>query len=132
MRLFHDQHDQRGDDGEGADEDDHRQQDEHADFFELQRSEEIGVHVHPCPGRVLKQDLSTLLAASPEAFDCLVWIAKDSSHDEQVTVEQDVVGSIESGERAQSYEKPIQARARIVPRPPDAGRFALSDFQLTE
>ena len=27
------------------------------------------------PGRVLKQDLSTLLAASPEAFDCLVWIA---------------------------------------------------------
>ena len=67
------------------------------------------------PGRVLKQDLSTLLAASPEAFDCLVWIAKDSSHDEQVTVEQDVVGSIESGERAQSYEKPIQARARIVP-----------------
>lgn len=67
------------------------------------------------PGRVLKQDLSTPLAASPEAFDCLVWIAKDSSHDEQVTVEQDVVGSIESGERAQSYEKPIQARARIVP-----------------
>ena len=67
------------------------------------------------PGRVLKQDLSTLLEASPEAFDCLVWIAKDSSHDEQVTVEQDVVGSIESGERAQSYEKPIQARARIVP-----------------
>ena len=64
------------------------------------------------PGRVLKQDLSTLLAASPEAFDCLVWIAKDSSHDEQVTVEQDVVGSIESGERAQSYEEPIQALTR--------------------
>ena len=35
------------------------------------------------PGRVLKQDLSTLLAASPEAFDCLVWIAKDSSHDDR-------------------------------------------------
>ena len=53
------------------------------------------------PGRVLKQDLSTLLAASPEAFDCLVWIAKDSSHDEQVTVEQDVVGSkAENGRRA--------------------------------
>ena len=49
VRFFHDQHDQRGDDGEGADEDDHRQQDEHADFFKLQRSEEIGVHVHPCP-----------------------------------------------------------------------------------
>ena len=54
------------------------------------------------PGRVLKQDLSTLLAASPEAFDCLVWIAKDSSQDEQVTVEQDVVGpsKAENGRRA--------------------------------
>ena len=68
------------------------------------------------PGRVLKQDLSTLLAASPEAFDCLVWIAKDSIHDEQVTVEQDVVGSIESGERAQSYEEPIPARAHSAGR----------------
>ena len=82
------------------------------------------------PGRVLKQDLSTLLAASPEAFDCLVWIAKDSSHDEQVTVEQDVVGSIESGERAQSYEKPIQARARIVPD--DALAFGVLSSALAE
>ena len=48
MRLFHDQHDQRGDDGEGADEDDHRQQMNIADFFELQRGKEIRVHVHPC------------------------------------------------------------------------------------
>lgn len=82
------------------------------------------------PGRVLKQDLSTLLEASPEAFDCLVWIAKDSSHDEQVTVEQDVVGSIESGERAQSYEKPIQARARIVPD--DALAFGVLSSALAE
>lgn len=67
------------------------------------------------PGRVLKDDLATLLRDSPEAFDCLVWIAKDSTHDEQVTVEEDVVGSIESGERAQSYEEPVPARARIVP-----------------
>lgn len=36
------------------------------------------------PGRVLKDDLATLLRDSPEAFDCLVWIAKDSTHDEQV------------------------------------------------
>ena len=79
------------------------------------------------PGRVLKQDLSTLLAASPEAFDCL---AKDPSHDEQVTVEQDVVGSIESGERAQSYEKPIQARARIVPD--DALAFGVLSSALAE
>ena len=79
------------------------------------------------PGRVLKQDLSTLLAAS---FDCLVWIAKDSSHDEQVTVEQDVVGSIESGKRAQSYEKPIQARARIVPD--DALAFGVLSSALAE
>ena len=77
------------------------------------------------PGRVLKQDLSTLLAASPEAFDCLVWIAKDASHDEQ-----DVVGSIESGERAQSYEKPIQARARIVPD--DALAFGVLSSALAE
>ena len=71
------------------------------------------------PGRVLKQDLSTLLAASPEAFDCLVWIAKDSIHDEQVTVE-----------RAQSYEEPIQARARIVPD--DALAFGVLSSALAE
>lgn len=79
---------------------------------------------------MLKQDLSTLLAASPEAFDCLVWITKDSIHDEQVTVEQDVVGSIESGERAQSYEEPIQARARIVPD--DALAFGVLSSALAE
>lgn len=66
------------------------------------------------PGRVLKQDLSTLLDVSPEAFDCLVFRALPSE-DEQVTIEQDVVGSIESGERAQSYAEPVEARARIVP-----------------
>ena len=46
--FSHDQHDQRGDDGEGADEDDHRQQDEHADFSSFNAAKRlafISIHV---------------------------------------------------------------------------------------
>ena len=47
VRLFHDQHDQRRDDGEGADQHDHGQEDEHADLFQLESGKKVGVHVHP-------------------------------------------------------------------------------------
>lgn len=64
---------------------------------------------------VLQQDMATLLFADPESFDCLVFQALDASRDETVSIMPDVVGSVESGERAQEYAPPIPARARIIP-----------------
>ena len=65
-------------------------------------------------GRILRKDLATTLEQDPKAFDCLIFPAyKDQ--DETVTVVEDVVGSLDSGERAQSYGGPILGRAMIVP-----------------
>lgn len=70
VRLFHDQHDQRGDDGEGADEDDHRQQDEHADFSSFNAAKRL----RSCPsmsGRKPEAELLLRAAATVSALPSL-------------------------------------------------------------
>lgn len=64
--------------------------------------------------RVLKTDISTMLAHAPDAFDCVVFMAKDAEHDESVSMVPDVVGALDSDERAQEYDEPIRARAKIL------------------
>lgn len=67
------------------------------------------------PARILAQDYKTMLEQDPKAFDCLIFPVLDSEHDEKVAPGPDVVSSIESGERANSYGKPVIGRALIVP-----------------
>lgn len=67
------------------------------------------------PARILAQDYKTMLEQDPKAFDCLIFPALGSEHDEKVAPGPDVVNSIESGERANSYGKPVIGRALIVP-----------------
>lgn len=64
--------------------------------------------------RILQADMETLLKQHPEAFDCIVFAAQEDQ-DEMVSSELDVVGSLESGERAQTYAKPVRCRALIAP-----------------
>lgn len=64
--------------------------------------------------RILQTDMETLLKYHPEAFDCIVFAAQEGQ-DEMVSSELDVVGSLESGERAQTYAKPVRCRALIAP-----------------
>ena len=50
LGFFHDHHDQRGDDGKGAHQHDHDQDDRHGRFFKLERREEVLVHLDPVAG----------------------------------------------------------------------------------
>lgn len=66
------------------------------------------------PGSVLQTDLATMLKHDPKAFDCLIFPALPGK-DETVAVTEDVVGALDSEERAQTYGQPEQGRAMIVP-----------------
>ena len=49
--LLHHDHGQRADDVEGGHDDDHHQDERHADLFKLQRGEEVPVHLDPGTGK---------------------------------------------------------------------------------
>lgn len=66
------------------------------------------------PGSLLQTDLATMLKHDPKAFDCLIFPALPGK-DETVAVTEDVVGTLDSEERAQTYGQPEQGRAMIVP-----------------
>ena len=66
------------------------------------------------PAKILAQDLQTMLAHDPKAFDCLIFPAVPGE-EEIVAVAEDPVGSLDAGERAQKYGEPVLGRAMIVP-----------------
>lgn len=66
------------------------------------------------PAKILAQDLKTMLAHDPKAFDCLIFPAIPGQ-EETVAVSPDPVGSIDAGERAQKFGDPLLGRAMIVP-----------------
>lgn len=69
------------------------------------------------PGaQVLNDTYATMLQSHPEAFDCIIYPAKSSEHDE-IWADNAPVGTLlDRDERAQEYDTPILARALIVPR----------------
>lgn len=67
------------------------------------------------PARILAEDYKTMLEQDPRAFDCLIFPALERERDEKVAPAEDVVCSIESGERGNSYGEPVFGRALIVP-----------------
>lgn len=66
-------------------------------------------------GLVLEHTFNVMLKSHPESFDCMIWPAKDSSHDEILSVEAPEVTLLDRDERAQEYDAPIEGRAMIVP-----------------
>lgn len=77
--------------------------------------EQLKPRDYRAPARILAQDYKTMLEHDPKAFDCLIFPALDAEHDEKVAPGPDIVSSIESGERANSYGDPVIGRALIVP-----------------
>lgn len=78
----------------------------------------------------LAHDLQVMLRDHPEAFDCLIFPAQESSQNEQTTLDGPIVGDLMRDEQAQSYGEPIQARAYIIP-PADL-EFEVVDSALYE
>lgn len=69
------------------------------------------------PGaQALADTYATMLQSHPEAFDCLIYPAKSSEHDEILADNEPVGTLLDRDERAQEYEAPLLARAMIVPR----------------
>lgn len=66
--------------------------------------------------RILNDSYATMLQSHPEAFDCLVYPAKSSEHNEIIADNQPVGILLDRDERAQEYDAPVMARALIVPR----------------
>lgn len=62
---------------------------------------------------VIARDLAKVLAQHPEAFDCLVFKAIKGT-EETLALNEDVVGTLESGARSLEYEPPVKGRAMIV------------------
>jgi len=65
------------------------------------------------PGRTMANYLKRLQDAQAVEFDCLLFRAEESA-DEIIVPGEDVLGTIESNERAVTYADPVLARARKV------------------
>lgn len=65
-------------------------------------------------GQAISDNLAIYIGNHPDAFDCLLFRA-DGASAEVIAPGADVVGSLESNERAISYLDPILARAVKVP-----------------
>lgn len=66
-------------------------------------------------GNILNHDYMRILTVHPEAFDCIVFPAKDPTHDESLADNTSVATVLVSDERAQEYDEPVQARAMLIP-----------------
>lgn len=67
-------------------------------------------------GSVLNQSYATMLQEHPEAFDCIIYSAKSSEHDEIIADNEPVGTLLDRDERGQEYEPPILGRAMIAPK----------------
>ena len=69
------------------------------------------------PGaQVLNDTYVTMLKSHPEAFDCIIYPAKSSEHNEILADNEPVGTLLDRDERAQEYDPPVLARALIVPK----------------
>lgn len=69
------------------------------------------------PGaQVLNDTYATMLQAHPEAFDCIIYPAKSSEHNEILADNEPVGTLLDRDERAQEYDPPVLARALLVPK----------------
>ena len=81
-------------------------------------------------GGVLHDTFEIMLQRHPEAFDCIVFPAKSSEHNEVVADNLAVGTLLDRDERAQEYDPPVAGRAMIVPNPEFT--FAASSSGLFE
>lgn len=66
--------------------------------------------------QALNDSYATMLRSHPDAFDCKVYPAKSSEHNEILADNQPVGTLLDRDERAQEYDPPVLARALIVPK----------------
>ena len=81
-------------------------------------------------GGVLHETFEIMLQQHPEAFDCIVFPAKSSEHDEILADNAPVGTLLDRGERAQEYDPPVAGRAMITPNPEFT--FGASESSLYE
>ncbi len=69
------------------------------------------------PGaQALNDAYATMLQSHPEAFDCIIYPAKSSEHNEILADNEPVGTLLDRDERAQEYDPPVLGRALIVPK----------------
>lgn len=83
---------------------------------------------HKPIGAVLRHALEVKLRDHPEAFDCLIFPALSSEHNETNSLIEPVATMLDRDERRQSYGDPIKARAMVIPD--DALAFEMTDSGL--
>ena len=66
-------------------------------------------------GNVLNHSYAVMLRDHPEAFDCIIYPARSSEHNEILADNAPVGTLLDRDERAQQYDQPVQGRAMIVP-----------------
>lgn len=81
---------------------------------------------------MIRGDIQKMLDLHQEAFECLVYKAKDSAHNENTIHSANIenVTALESSERRQSYEEPVLAKAVMVYD--TSNKFGMVDSALTE
>lgn len=68
-------------------------------------------------GGALHETFEIMLQKHPEAFDCIIFPAKSSEHDEILADNAPVGTLLDRDERAQEYDPPIAGRGMITPNP---------------
>ena len=79
---------------------------------------------------ILHQVYATMLASHPEAFDCIIYPAKGSEHNEILADNEPVATLLDRDERAQEYDPPVAGRALIIPS--QELRFEATDSGIAE
>ena len=82
-------------------------------------------------GGKFQHDIAVLLKQHPLAFDCIIFPAKHSDFDEQISEDTPQITMLDRDERLQEYDAPIQARAMIIPEGDDI-LFGLTESGGTE
>lgn len=70
-------------------------------------------------GGKFQHDIAVMLEQHPLAFDCIVFPAKPSEFNEQISDGTPSITMLDRDERLQSYDPPLLARAMIIPEGED-------------
>lgn len=66
-------------------------------------------------GGVLNHSYAVMLRDHPEAFDCIIYPARASEHNEILADNAPVATLLDRDERAQEFDPPMQGRAMVAP-----------------
>lgn len=70
-------------------------------------------------GGKFQHDIAVMLDKHPLAFDCIIFPAKHSDFDEQISDNTPSITMLDRDERLQTYDPPVLARAMIIPEGDD-------------